>query len=112
VKQTADEARATAAGPDTAGRSARVRPAPGRRSIDRLDAVLGGAVRAMLWLWVAMLVILTVWVVITSLKTNREVFTDPFGLPKSPQWRNYSVAWSVSGFGQAAFSSVAVVAAA
>jgi len=73
---------------------------------------LGGAVRAMLWLWVAMLVILTVWVVITSLKTNREVFTDPFGLPKSPQWRNYSVAWSVSGFGQAAFSSVAVVAAA
>ncbi|NUR26726.1 MAG: carbohydrate ABC transporter permease [Catenulispora sp.] len=59
-----------------------------------------------------MLVLLTVWVVITSLKTNREVFTDPFGLPESPQWRNYSVAWSVSGFGQAALSSVVVVAAA
>jgi ABC-type glycerol-3-phosphate transport system permease component len=59
-----------------------------------------------------MLVILTLWVVVSSLKTDREVFSNPFGLPKSPQWRNYSLAWSVSGFGQAAFSSVTVVAAA
>lgn len=92
-------------------RAAKRRPTPGKRAIDRLDALLSGAVKTGLWVWVAMLVVLTVWVVVTSLKTNGEVFTDPFGLPKSPQWRNYRLAWSVSGFGQAAFSSVTVVAA-
>ena len=77
-----------------------------------MDALLCGAVRAVLWIWVSMMVILTLWVVVSSLKTTREIFANPFGLPKSPQWRNYSLAWSVSGFGQAAFSSVTVVAAA
>lgn len=97
--------------------SAKTRPAsrrhaPGSRPIDRLDTLLCGAVRTGLWLWVSMLVILTAWVVVSSLKTTREIFADPFGLPKSPQWRNYSLAWSVSGFGKAALSSVLVVAAA
>ena len=95
-----------------APKAAKARPVPGRRAIDRLDTLLCGAVRAMLWLWVSMMVVLTLWVVVSSLKTSREVFSNPFGLPKSPQWRNYSVAWSVSGFGRAAFSSVTVVAAA
>ena len=97
---------------DTRAVPAGGRPARGRRPIDRLDALLCGAVRAGLWVWVAMLVVLTLWVVVTSLKTTREIFSDPFGLPKSPRWRNYSVAWSASGFGRAAFSSVVVVAAA
>lgn len=83
-----------------------------RRAVDRLDALLCAVVKTGLWLWVSMLVILTVWVVVSSFKTDREVFANPFGLPKSPQWRNYRLAWSVSGFGRAAFSSVTVVAAA
>ena len=90
----------------------RALPVRSRKAIDRLDMLLCGAVRTGLWLWVSMLVILTVWVVISSLKTSGEVFTKPFGLPKTPQWRNYQLAWSVSGFGEAAFSSVVVVAAA
>jgi N-acetylglucosamine transport system permease protein len=90
----------------------RARPPASRRALDRMDALLCAAVRAVLWIWVSMMVILTLWVVVSSLKTNGEVFSNPFGLPKSPQWRNYRLAWSVSGFGQAAFSSVAVVAAA
>lgn len=98
--------------PESTTARVKARPVPGRRAIDHLDTLLCAAVRAVLWLWVAMMVVLTVWVVLSSLKTNGEVFEDPFGLPKSPQWRNYSLAWSVSGFGQAAFSSVTVVAAA
>jgi ABC-type glycerol-3-phosphate transport system permease component len=89
---------------------AKARPPASRRALDRMDALLCGAVRAVLWIWVAMMVILTLWVVVSSLKTTREIFANPFGLPKSPQWRNYSLAWSVSGFGQAAFSSITVVA--
>lgn len=98
--------------PDSAEVRTRLRSAARRRPIDVMDTLLCGAVKTGLWLWVAMLVVLTVWVVISSLKTSGEVFTKPFGLPRTPQWRNYRLAWSVSGFGQAAFSSVTVVAAA
>ncbi len=83
----------------------------GRRPVERIDPVLCAVIRAALWLWVVLLVALTLWVLVTSLKTTREIFTNPFGLPRTPRWGNYSVAWSVSGFGKAAFSSVTVVAA-
>ena len=112
MSPVADKLASSGASSSPASVTAAARPVRGRRPIDRLDALLGGAVRAGLWLWVGMLVVLTLWVVVSSLKTTREIFADPFGLPKSPQWRNYSVAWSVSGFGRAAFSSVVVVAAA
>lgn len=91
-------------------------PRPGnarqrRRAAEYLDTVLCAAIRAALWLWVALLIVLTLWVLLTSLKTTREIFASPFGLPSSLQWGNYTLAWSVSGFGEAAFSSVTVVAA-
>ncbi|MDR0963873.1 MAG: carbohydrate ABC transporter permease, partial [Clostridium sp.] len=34
------------------------------------------------------------WMVFVSLKTDAEVFQSPFGLPASPQWENYQVAWT------------------
>lgn len=89
---------------------ARNRPRQRRRPIDRLDSPLSAVIRTGLWLWVALLVCLTLWVLGTSLKTTHDIFAHPFGLPTKPQWRNYRVAWSVSGFGKAAFNSVVVVA--
>jgi len=31
--------------------------------------------------------------IISSLKTKLDIFSDPFALPKNPQWSNYAVAW-------------------
>ena len=31
--------------------------------------------------------------IISSLKTKLDIFSDPFALPKNPQWSNYVVAW-------------------
>ena len=31
--------------------------------------------------------------IISSLKTKLDIFTDPFALPKNPQWNNYITAW-------------------
>ena len=31
--------------------------------------------------------------IISSLKTKLDIFTDPFALPKNPQWSNYITAW-------------------
>jgi N-acetylglucosamine transport system permease protein len=88
---------------------ANTKPVP-RRSIDRLDTALAAVVRIGLWIWTVMLVLLTLWVILTSLKTPREIFDQPFGLPAKPQWSNYEVAWNVAGLGKAALNSVCVVA--
>ncbi len=39
------------------------------------------------------------WVILTSLKSTPEIFRSPWGLPESPQWANYSNAWSKEGIG-------------
>ncbi|MFC2470711.1 carbohydrate ABC transporter permease [Lachnoanaerobaculum gingivalis] len=31
--------------------------------------------------------------IISSLKTKLDIFSDPFALPKNPQWSNYFIAW-------------------
>ena len=31
--------------------------------------------------------------IISSLKTKLDIFSDPFALPKTPQWKNYVIAW-------------------
>ena len=50
-----------------------------------LYAILGGY---------SLLVILPfVWMFAASVKTNREIFSDPFGWPDSPTWSNYATAW-------------------
>jgi len=37
--------------------------------------------------------------VISSLKSTREIFQDPFGLPKAPRLANFRVVWVDKGFG-------------
>lgn len=51
-----------------------------------------------------------VWVVFSSLKTGPEVFSSPWGMPKSPQWVNYSHAWQDAGIGRYFFNSLLVTA--
>jgi len=48
------------------------------------------------------------WVLLTSLKTGPEVFASPWGLPKSPQWQNYSHAWQQAGIGEYFLNSLLV----
>lgn len=48
------------------------------------------------------------WVVISSFKTNAELFDSPFGLAKVMQWDNYKVALSRANLGIATLNSVFV----
>ncbi len=50
----------------------------------------------------------TVWMVISSFKTNREIFRDPFGLPAHWRWSNFVEAWDVGGLGQLYFNTLFV----
>ncbi|WP_226781351.1 carbohydrate ABC transporter permease [Oceaniglobus trochenteri] len=49
----------------------------------------GMAYGALILVCIAILIPI-VWVVLASLKTRREVFLEPLGLPAVPQWQNYT----------------------
>ena len=53
-----------------------------------------------------------VWLLIASLKTNVELVTSPFSIPKHPQWGNYVNAFKVSGIGRLFLNSIIVSLAA
>lgn len=48
------------------------------------------------------------WVVLVSGKTNSEIFTSPFSIPKVFQWENYKIALSAGKLGQATINSLIV----
>ncbi len=49
------------------------------------------------------------WVVLASLKTNRDVFRNPFSIPADPQWNNYAKVWTTSDVGQGFLNSLIIV---
>ena len=52
-----------------------------------------------LFIFFAVLIILPlIWMVLTGFKTNKELFLNPFSLPKEWKWQNYIQAWN-SGIG-------------
>ena len=51
-----------------------------------------------------------IWVVLSSLKTNIEFFTNPWSIPLNLNWKNYIDAWFTGNFNIYYFNSVSVVA--
>lgn len=49
-----------------------------------------------------------VWVVLSSLKDNSEIYGDPFGIPASPVFENYTKAWKGAEVGRNFLNSMAV----
>ncbi|TDO92821.1 carbohydrate ABC transporter permease [Enemella evansiae] len=63
------------------------------------------AARIVLWVWAAFNVALLIWVMITALKPDREVF-DFLALPSRLAWSNLATAWTSAGFGTAFWNTV------
>lgn len=63
-------------------------------------------------MWVIMIFFLLytllpiLWLILSSLKTNLELTSSPFGLPAVPQFKNYINAFNVSGLGGLFFNSI------
>lgn len=51
------------------------------------------------------------WVVVSSLKSNREVFSSPWGLPAEVRFDNYSTVWEAANLGVQLRNSVVVTVA-
>jgi raffinose/stachyose/melibiose transport system permease protein len=71
----------------------------------------GAAIRAMLFILLTALAVSILyplfWMVISSFKTNRELFLNTWALPTTWQWSNYVLAWN-AGVGRFFFNSVFV----
>lgn len=49
-----------------------------------------------------------IWVVISSLKSNNEIYGSPFSLPENPLWENYAEAWKGAYVGRSFINSMLV----
>ena len=64
----------------------------------------------LVWGVVGINVALLAWIAISSLKTSREIFDNPWGLPAGLQWENFVRVWSTGNFGPAAWNSLVLTA--
>lgn len=60
-------------------------------------------------LWAAMIILPLLWMILTSLKSNDEVFSNPLGLPSSLHFENFSRAWEKAGIGGFFLNTIVVV---
>lgn len=54
-------------------------------------------------------ILVVVWMVLSSFKSTRELFIDPFGLPDQFYWSNYADAWQTSNLGEGVINSLILV---
>jgi len=78
-----------------------------------LRRVLGGSIirlviYSILILWSAITIFGISWVVMTSFKTNRELFQGIWALPKNLNWQNYINAWERARIGRYLLNSAIV----
>lgn len=66
--------------------------------------------KGILYLWCGFSLFAFFWIFISSLKTNREFFTNTWGFFKIPQFSNYAKVWFNYNLGANFFNSVLVVA--
>ncbi|MCX8053497.1 MAG: carbohydrate ABC transporter permease [Armatimonadetes bacterium] len=63
---------------------------------------------AVLILYSAIVAYPMLWLLLASLKSSRELFESPWGLPSPPQWGNFAKAWVEAGIGRYFLNSVFV----
>lgn len=87
------------------GRVVRQRESVLARFVNRIGWIVA---QAGLWLFFISVAFPLVWVLITSFKTGRELFTSTWALPQQIQWENYVRAWQKMQVGTYMFNSVFV----
>lgn len=65
--------------------------------------------RIVLLLWAAVVTLPLLWAVMSSLKTDAEIFDSPWSLPHSPQWTNWARAWNEASIGLYLLNTIVVV---
>jgi N-acetylglucosamine transport system permease protein len=59
--------------------------------------------------WALLTAVPLLWAAMTSFKTDRQILTDPWGLPGTLRWENWARAWSEAHIGRYLLNSAIVV---
>jgi N-acetylglucosamine transport system permease protein len=59
--------------------------------------------------WALLTTLPLLWAMVSSLKSDNEILTDPWGLPARPRWSNFARAWSDAHIGRYLLNSAIVV---
>ncbi|KRF42952.1 carbohydrate ABC transporter permease [Paenibacillus sp. Soil787] len=76
------------------------------RSLNQLAT--GAVVRIPLLLWSVAVIFPIVWMLISALKSNAEIFASPWGFPEIFNYANFTKAWTEYHIGKSFFNSVMV----
>jgi N-acetylglucosamine transport system permease protein len=82
-----------------------------RRDLSVARRVGLGVIYLILLGYAAVVILPMVWLLYTSLKSNREIFASAWGLPATPHWENFAYAWVRAGIGRYFLNSVFVTVA-
>ena len=67
------------------------------------------AIYTFLGFWTLIVVFPMLWVLVSSFKTDQEIFFSPWLPPAVPQWNNFARAWSEASMGRYLFNSLIVI---
>jgi len=73
---------------------------------------LNAASQGLLVVWALLCVVPLLWAVLTAFKSDREIFTNPWGLPAEWHFENFVRAWTTANIGRYFINSAIVVCAA
>ncbi len=76
----------------------------------RSGGVLNVFAHSFLVVWVVMAAGPLIWVVISSLRPHGDLVSDPFGLPTSLEWDNFTNAWTNANIGRYTMNSLIILA--
>jgi N-acetylglucosamine transport system permease protein len=79
-----------------------------RRTSQGGDAAVHVFSHVVLLGWSVMVIVPFAWALVASTKSSREIFSEPWSPPESPQWGNFSRAWD-KGVGDYLVNSLIVV---
>ncbi|MBX6357409.1 MAG: carbohydrate ABC transporter permease [Micromonosporaceae bacterium] len=86
-------------------------PRPGRRGRGLSDRIWGGFSHLFLLVWTVMVVYPLLWVVMSSLKDDRQIIEQPLSLiPHGLHWENFARAWGKGHIGAFFLNTVLVLA--
>ncbi|MDR0283690.1 MAG: carbohydrate ABC transporter permease [Propionibacteriaceae bacterium] len=80
-----------------------------RTQTTRGDTFIATLSHVLLTIWTIVVIAPFLWTILSSLKTTKEILSNPFGLPGQLHWENYANAWNGAGIGRFFFNTVVVV---
>jgi N-acetylglucosamine transport system permease protein len=80
---------------------------------ERLNTIASTAVRILIYsflvFWSVVVILPMVWVLVSSFKTDQEIFFSPWLPPAQPMWDNFARAWGKANMGLYLFNSLIVI---